>query len=202
VAHHTISVTRYLNPAGETQWCTSFTRGFAFKRGVDHNPIDKVTHHSRNIIDAIQTIIQRGLLLKRHGVSPSDRVEAITVRRKVLVKRRRAGEEVWWPEIERPQRLGQAVVVRADAAFATPGRDEAREARGVQYAIPLPANERLERAIAAWLTPPVGRPSQQPVIWDQSVPSQAASWQMARRGVASVEATKKPPMGTASAFRP
>ena len=36
--------------------------------------------------------------------------------------------------------------------------------------------------MAAWLTPPVGRPSQQPVIWDQSVLSQAASWQTARRG--------------------
>src|SRR2546421_5366659 len=32
-AQPTISVTRYLNPGGETRWCASSTRGFAFKRG-------------------------------------------------------------------------------------------------------------------------------------------------------------------------
>src|SRR6266478_5207089 len=33
LAQHTISVTRYLNPAGGTRWCASSTRGFAFSLG-------------------------------------------------------------------------------------------------------------------------------------------------------------------------
>jgi hypothetical protein len=33
VAQHTISVTRYLNPARDTRWCASSTRGFEFSFG-------------------------------------------------------------------------------------------------------------------------------------------------------------------------
>jgi hypothetical protein len=41
------------------------------------------------------------------------------------------------------------VVFRADAVFATPAIDEALEARDVKYAIRIPANDSLERDIAA-----------------------------------------------------
>src|ERR1039457_4310953 len=49
-------------------------------------------------------------------------------------------EELLVPEIERQQKLGKEVVFRADAAFAKPEIYEALEARGVTYAIRIPAN--------------------------------------------------------------
>jgi hypothetical protein len=91
------------------------------------------------------------------------------------------------PEIERQQKLGREVVFRADAAFAKPEIYEALEARGVQYAIRIPANENLERDIAELLTRPVGRPSHKPVVWYKSFLYQAARWKTARRVVAKVE---------------
>src|SRR5262249_11307473 len=51
------------------------------------------------------------------------------------------------PIIDRYQARAQTVVVRADAAFAIPALYEALEQRGVAYAIRLPANQVLERAI-------------------------------------------------------
>src|SRR6266511_4909854 len=96
-------------------------------------------------------------------------------------------EELLLPEIERQQKQGKEVVFRADAAFAKPEIYEALEARGVKYAIRLPANESLERDIAELLTRPVGRPSHKPVIWYKSFLYQAASWKTARRVVVKVE---------------
>jgi hypothetical protein len=58
------------------------------------------------------------------------------------------------PLIERSQVRGQTVVVRADAAFAIPALYEALEQRDVAYAIRLPANQVLERAIEDLLTRP------------------------------------------------
>jgi hypothetical protein len=49
------------------------------------------------------------------------------------------GEELL-PELERQQRQGKDVVVRADAGFAKPELYEALEARGVKYAIRIPSN--------------------------------------------------------------
>jgi hypothetical protein len=96
-------------------------------------------------------------------------------------------EELLLPEIERQQKLGKQVVFRADAAFAKPEIYEALEARGVKYAIRIPANENLERDIAELLTRPVGRPSHKPVVWYKSFLYQAASWETAQRVVAKVE---------------
>jgi hypothetical protein len=79
------------------------------------------------------------------------------------------------------------VVFRADAAFATPEIYEALEARGVKYAIRLPAHANLERDMAELLTRPVGRPSHKPVVWYKRFRDQAASWKTARRVVAKVE---------------
>ena len=78
-------------------------------------------------------------------------------------------EELPLPEIERQQKPGKEVVFRADAAFAKPEVYEALEARGVKYAIRIPANDSLERDIAELLTRPVGRPSHKPVVWYKSL---------------------------------
>jgi Transposase DDE domain group 1 len=96
-------------------------------------------------------------------------------------------EELLLPEIERQQKQGKEVVVRADAAFAKPEVYEALEGRSVKYAIRIPANDSLERNIAELLTRPVGRPSHKPVVWYKSFLYQAASWKTARRVMAKVE---------------
>jgi len=73
-------------------------------------------------------------------------------------------DQVLLPEIERQQRQGKDVVVRADAGFAKPELYEALETRNATYVIRIPSNDTLERAIAELLTRPVGRPSQKPVV--------------------------------------
>ncbi len=82
---------------------------------------------------------------------------------------------------------GQAVVVRADAAFALPALYEALERRRVRYAIRLPANDVLERAVEDLLTRPRGRPSYAPLVRYRSFAYQAASWSRPRRVIAKVE---------------
>jgi hypothetical protein len=96
-------------------------------------------------------------------------------------------KELLLPEIERQQKLGKDAVFRADAAFAKPEIYEALEARGVKYAIRIPANDGLERDVAELLTRPVARPGHKPVVWYKSFLYQAASWKIARRVVAKVE---------------
>jgi hypothetical protein len=96
-------------------------------------------------------------------------------------------DELLLPEIERQQKHGKEVVVRADAAFAKPEIYEALEGRGVNYAIRIPANENLERDIAELLPRPVGRPGIRPLVEYKSFLYQAASWKKARRVVAKVE---------------
>ncbi len=54
---------------------------------------------------------------------------------------------------------------RGDAAFARPEIYEYLEDERYLYAIRLPSNEVLERAIQSLLTRPVGHPSKKPVIW-------------------------------------
>src|SRR5262249_8816698 len=85
------------------------------------------------------------------------------------------------------QDRGQTVVVRADAAFALPALYEALERRGVAYAIRLPANDVLERAIDDLLTRPRGRPSHAPLVRYRGFQYQAASWDRPRRVIAKVE---------------
>jgi hypothetical protein len=96
-------------------------------------------------------------------------------------------EEVLLPVIDRGQAREQTVVVRADAAFALPALYEALERRGVAYAIRLPANDVLERAIADLLTRPRGRPSHAPLVRYRSFHYQAASWDRPRRVIAKIE---------------
>ena len=99
----------------------------------------------------------------------------------------RGWEEVLLPVIDRHQDRDQTVVVRADAAFALPTVYEALELRGVAYAIRLPANQVLERAIEDLLTRPRGRPSHAPLVRYRSFHYQAASWDRPRRVIAKVE---------------
>jgi hypothetical protein len=96
-------------------------------------------------------------------------------------------EELLLPEIERQQKLGKEVVIRADAAFAKPEVYEKSEERGAKYAIRIPANDSLQRDIAELLTRPVGRPSHRPLVRYKSFLYQAESWNKARRVVAKVE---------------
>ena len=91
------------------------------------------------------------------------------------------------PTIDRYRAHGQTVVVRADAAFALPALYEALEQRSVDYAIRLPANQVLERAIEDLLTRPRGRPSYAPLVRYRSFEYQAASWDRPRRVIAKVE---------------
>ncbi|HKV44904.1 MAG TPA: IS1380 family transposase [bacterium] len=91
------------------------------------------------------------------------------------------------PEIERQQKQGVDVVVRADAAFAKPEIYEALEERDVKYAIRIPSNDILEREVADLLPRPVGRPSHTPVVRYKSFRYKAASWKTVRRVVAKVE---------------
>ncbi len=95
--------------------------------------------------------------------------------------------EVLLPVIDRSQARGQTVVVRADAAFALPALYAALERRGVAYAIRLPANAVLERAVEDLLVRPRGRPSHTPVVRYRSFQYQAASWDRPRRVIAKVE---------------
>lgn len=96
-------------------------------------------------------------------------------------------DQVLLPEIERQQRQGKDVVVRADAAFAKPDLYEALEKLGVKYAIRIPSNDSLEQAVSGLLRRPVGRPSHKPVVRFQSFRYQAERWTIARRVVAKVE---------------
>jgi hypothetical protein len=96
-------------------------------------------------------------------------------------------EELLLPEIERQQGGGKEVAFRGDAAFAKPEVYEVLEARGVKYAIRVPANDSLERDIAELLPRPVGRLSHKPLVEYKSFLYQAASWKTARRVVAKVE---------------
>ena len=95
-------------------------------------------------------------------------------------------DELRVPEIERQQTQGKRVAFRADAAFARPAIYEALEARGVGYAIRIPANKNLELAIEDVLFRSPGRPSRTPLVRYKSVQDQADSWTTARRVVAKV----------------
>jgi len=63
---------------------------------------------------------------------------------------------------------------RADAAFARPEVYEFLEAEAYRYSIRLLGNDVLERAIEHLLTRPVGRPPNQPLVFYDSFPYQAA----------------------------
>ena len=76
---------------------------------------------------------------------------------------------------------------RGDAAFARPELYEYLELEGYLYTIRLPANEVLYREIEPFLTRPVGRPPNRPIVWYHDFQYQAGSWDRPRRVVAKIE---------------
>jgi hypothetical protein len=91
------------------------------------------------------------------------------------------------PIVERYLREAVRLLFRADAAFAKPEIYEHLEARSIGYAIRLPANEVLQRAIAHLLTRPAQWPSRKPIVCYHDFAYQAQSWRVSRRVVAKVE---------------
>jgi hypothetical protein len=91
------------------------------------------------------------------------------------------------PVIARYRDLDIRRFFRGDAAFARPGLYERLEAERYLYAIRLPANAVLQEEIEPFLTRPVGRPSNGPVVWYHDFLYQAGSWDKARRVVAKIE---------------
>ena len=73
-----------------------------------------------------------------------------------------------------------------DAAFAPPEVYEYLEAEGYLYAIRLPANEVLQREIEPFLTRPVGRPSNKPVVCYHDFLYRASTWDKPRRLFAAI----------------
>jgi len=76
---------------------------------------------------------------------------------------------------------------RGDAAFARPELYEYLEPEGYLYAIRLPANAVLQREIEPFMTRPVGRPPNRPIVWYHDFRYQASSWNKPRRVVAKIE---------------
>jgi len=91
------------------------------------------------------------------------------------------------PIVLRYDGLSISKFFRADAAFADPEVYRYVEGAGYRYAIRLPANKVLSKAIRHLLRRPVGRPSREPKVLYHSFRYRAASWQRARRVVAKVE---------------
>jgi hypothetical protein len=76
------------------------------------------------------------------------------------------------------------LLFRADAAFAKPEIYEYLESKGIGYAIRLPANEVLQRAIAHLLVRPTQWPSRKPIVSYHDLAYQDQSWNVSRRVVA------------------
>ena len=91
------------------------------------------------------------------------------------------------PILERYRGLDIRRFFRGDAAFADPRVYQCLEVERYLYAIRLPANAVLHREIEPLLTRPVGRPSNQPVVWYHDFSYQAGSWDRPRRVVAKIE---------------
>ena len=91
------------------------------------------------------------------------------------------------PVIARYGERGLALYFRGDAGFAKPELYELLEAKGIGYAIRLPANSVLQERIGHLLTRPAGRPPKKPQVFFASFHYQAQSWVKPRRVVAKVE---------------
>src|ERR671918_138467 len=94
-------------------------------------------------------------------------------------------EEFIAPIVEGYLREPVRLLFRGDAAFARPELYEYLEERSIGYAIRLPANQVLERAIVHLLTRPTQWPSQDPVVYYHDFVYQAQSWGCPRRVVAN-----------------
>ena len=91
------------------------------------------------------------------------------------------------PIVERYLKAAVRLLFRADAAFAKPELYDYLETRQIGYAIKLPANEVLQRAIAHLLVRPTEWPSREPIVSHHDFAYQAQSWNVSRRVVAKAE---------------
>jgi hypothetical protein len=91
------------------------------------------------------------------------------------------------PIVERYLKAAVRLLFRADAAFAKPELYDYLETRQIGYAIRLPANEVLQRAIAHLLVRPTEWPSREPIVSHHDFAYQAQSWNVSRRVVAKAE---------------
>jgi hypothetical protein len=91
------------------------------------------------------------------------------------------------PVVARYRDLDLPRFFRGDAAFARPDLYDYLESEGYLYAIRLPANEVLRREIVPFLTRPVGRPPNRPVVRYHEFLYEAESWKGPRRVVAKIE---------------
>lgn len=96
-------------------------------------------------------------------------------------------ESVLGPIVARYEGKVSRIFYRADAAFAIPAVYEFLEARQIEYAIRLPANQVVQNRIAHLLKRPVGRPPNEVRRSYASFRYQAGSWSTPRRVVAKVE---------------
>jgi len=87
----------------------------------------------------------------------------------------------------RYQKPGVRLLFRGDAAFAKPEVYEYLEAKGIGYAIRLPANQVLQEHIRQLLERLTEWPSGKPTVWYHDFVYQAQSWDLPRRVVAKVE---------------
>ena len=95
--------------------------------------------------------------------------------------------DVLKPVVARYHGKVSRIYFRADAGFANPDVYEFLEAKGIKYAIRLPANRVLQERIGYLLKRPVGRPSNDVRRSYANFTYQAGSWSKPRRVVAKVE---------------
>jgi hypothetical protein len=91
------------------------------------------------------------------------------------------------PVVARYRDLDIPGFFRGDAAFAKPEVYEYLEIEAYLYAIRMPANDVLQRQIEPFLTRPVGRPSNEPVVRYHDFHYWAGTWDKPRRVVAKIE---------------
>ena len=96
-------------------------------------------------------------------------------------------DEVFLPVIDQHRARGQTVWSAPTQPLPSQRALRALERLGVAYAIRLPANDVLERAIEDLLTRPRGRRSRAPLVRYRSFQYRAASWNRPRRVIAKVE---------------
>jgi hypothetical protein len=91
------------------------------------------------------------------------------------------------PVVERYRQDDIPKFFRGDAAFAQPGVYMYLEAEHYGYAIRLPGNDLLYKAVEHLLSRPVGRPPKKPVVRYHSFMYQAKSWDTPRHVIGKIE---------------
>jgi hypothetical protein len=69
-AQQTISVARYLNPAGGTLWWASSNRRVRIQARITHDAVNKVINDGGDAVNTAKALIKTWLILGRHGIPP------------------------------------------------------------------------------------------------------------------------------------